>query len=71
MADNADVATEIIEEGLERSLHNMRAGRGLGAEDCEDCGTEIPAQRREAVPWAVRCVECQEMEEVRKKARRT
>ena len=28
-------------------------------EDCEDCGTRIPAARRAAVPGCARCVECQ------------
>lgn len=66
MADNADLATEIIEGHLSRSLENMKAGRGEGAEDCRDCGIGIPAQRRVAVPWAVRCVDCQEIAEVRR-----
>jgi DnaK suppressor protein len=27
---------------------------------CEDCGKAIPQKRLEAVPWALRCVACQE-----------
>ena len=33
--------------------------QGQGAEECEECGIEIPAARRLAAPWAVCCVECQ------------
>lgn len=31
--------------------------------DCEDCGAEIPDERRKAAPWASRCVACQVMHE--------
>ncbi|MHC3750716.1 TraR/DksA family transcriptional regulator [Stutzerimonas stutzeri] len=39
--------------------------QGQGAEECEDCGIEIPAARRKAYPSAVRCVECQSLREGR------
>ncbi|OYW89760.1 MAG: hypothetical protein B7Z23_11235 [Pseudomonadales bacterium 32-61-5] len=39
--------------------------QGQGAEECEDCGLEIPAARRLAAPWAVCCVECQSLREGR------
>ena len=32
---------------------------------CEDCGEEIPVGRLNAVPFALRCVECQEMQEIK------
>ena len=28
---------------------------------CEDCGEAIPAKRLDAIPWAVRCIGCQEI----------
>jgi DnaK suppressor protein len=28
---------------------------------CMDCGNSIPAARLDAIPWAVRCVACQEL----------
>ncbi len=37
-----------------------------GAEECEECGIEIPAARRRAAPWAVCCVDCQGLREVRR-----
>ncbi len=39
--------------------------QGQGAEECEECGIEIPRTRREAAPWAVRCVDCQSIREER------
>lgn len=27
--------------------------------DCVDCGQPIGQQRKQAVPWAVRCIKCQ------------
>ncbi|OYW93807.1 MAG: TraR/DksA family transcriptional regulator, partial [Pseudomonadales bacterium 32-61-5] len=30
--------------------------QGQGAEECEECGIEIPKPRRLAAPWAVCCV---------------
>ena len=31
---------------------------------CEDCGEEISVKRLNAVPFALRCVECQEIQEI-------
>lgn len=28
---------------------------------CEDCGEALSAKRLEAIPWAVRCIPCQEL----------
>lgn len=39
--------------------------QGQGADECEDCGLEIPRARRLAAPWAVCCVECQSLREGR------
>lgn len=39
--------------------------QGQGAEECEECGIEIPAARRKAYPSAVCCVECQSIREAR------
>ena len=40
--------------------------QGQGAEECEECGIEIPRARREAAPWAVCCVDCQGLREGRR-----
>lgn len=42
---------------------------GPGRADCEDCGNEIPAERRAANPSATRCVYCQAAHEKRMKQR--
>jgi len=39
--------------------------QGQGAEECEECGIEIPAARRKAYPSAVCCVGCQSIREAR------
>jgi len=39
--------------------------QGQGAEECEECGVEIPDARRKAYPSAVCCVECQSLREGR------
>ena len=33
--------------------------------ECAECGTEIPAARLKALPFAVLCRDCQEQEEIR------
>lgn len=40
--------------------------QGQGAEECEECGIEIPEARRRAAPWAVCCVDCQSLREGRR-----
>lgn len=35
--------------------------------DCVECGVEIPAQRREALPGVFRCVDCQQIHEQQQK----
>lgn len=40
--------------------------QGQGAEECEECGIEIPEARRRAAPWAVCCVDCQGLREGRR-----
>lgn len=41
---------------------------GSGSEDCRDCGAPIDVARRQAAPFAVRCVHCQMVAERRKGA---
>ena len=44
--------------------------QGDGADECESCGCEIPAARRAAAPWAIRCAPCQEIEDQKGRHRR-
>lgn len=41
--------------GIRRALEKLEAGEEAR---CDECGAVIPAERREALPWAVRCVDC-------------
>lgn len=62
MADKADVAGEYIERELEMALakHQNQPTRVGTDPDCEECGEEIPAKRREALPGCATCVDCQQ-----------
>ncbi|ERS88724.1 TraR/DksA C4-type zinc finger protein [Halomonas sp. PBN3] len=64
MADNADIANELMELRLEGSLASRLLPSAPATNpECEDCGTEIPAPRRNAAPWATTCIECQGIRE--------
>ncbi|WP_106418205.1 TraR/DksA C4-type zinc finger protein [Salinicola tamaricis] len=66
MADAADNAGDVIERHLNQSLARHRLPASVAAEpECEGCGEEIPAARREAAPWATTCIECQSIREAR------
>lgn len=63
--DPIDRAQVLVESQTEKALTDAK--RALQTEreilptspDCQDCGEEIPAARRLAVPWASRCHYCQ------------
>lgn len=68
MADNADRAAELMEHRMATALRARQTQPPpVTAPECEDCGEEIPAARRRALPWAARCVECQTVMEGRKR----
>ncbi|SDR14024.1 DksA/TraR family C4-type zinc finger protein [Brevundimonas sp. 374] len=50
-----------IEDTVLDGVLNARAGlpNGEGTPDCVECGDEIPAARRTAMPGATTCVHCQ------------
>lgn len=42
------------------TIARIRAGLGgEGSDECIECGDEIPAARRKALPSAERCITCQ------------
>ncbi len=53
----AEQAVEL--ETMARVSQVQGALVGQGSDECEDCGAEIEAARRQAAPFAVRCVHCQ------------
>lgn len=67
--DNADVATEYMEWRLEQALKaRQQSAKPAGVAEvieCEDCGEEIPAARRERLPGVATCVPCQTRREKR------
>jgi phage/conjugal plasmid C-4 type zinc finger TraR family protein len=72
MADNADIASEMMQNRLEGALAKRPRwiGIDMAVTDCDDCGHEIPQARRQAAPWATTCIECQGIREMKTKQRR-
>ena len=67
-SDQFDAATVLEEMFREKALQAQLAHtRGTGRPDCQDCGEDIPEPRRQAAPWAVRCIECQEIDDKRRR----
>lgn len=71
MADNADIAAELMERRMEAAL-SSRLSLHIPNPDqeCEDCGQEIPQARRNAAPWATTCIECQGIREQKARQKR-
>jgi phage/conjugal plasmid C-4 type zinc finger TraR family protein len=67
VADEIDRAQALDEAHREQALasHHMRAASRLreARTHCRRCGDPIPKTRREAMPGADTCVECQASEE--------
>lgn len=60
MADEADRAQDLRAAYERAAIQSARRQMdGEGSSHCVDCDEEIPVRRREKVPNAVRCVECQ------------
>lgn len=69
MADKADIAQELIEERMTQALAARQGPRRHVVpvdDECVDCGETIPAARREQMPYALRCVNCQSAVEGRR-----
>ena len=72
MADDIDRAAarseELLADALAAHARKVRKHQAPhAAEDCSDCGGDIPQARRVAVPNALRCVGCQTVYETRGK----
>lgn len=64
MADDIDVANDLIANEVSRALHRFRQHAGQeveGAKECEECGDAIPAGRRK-LGFSL-CVPCAQEEE--------
>jgi len=68
MADWIDESQEyqlsILEAQISRAT---RAPCRASALFCEDCDAAIPEQRRKIIPGVQRCIECQEINELKRK----
>lgn len=69
--DEVDEAQQLVEDRLADALaaHRLRTQPrpGLITGFCCDCGDPIEPERRAALPFARRCVDCQDREETRGK----
>lgn len=66
-ADVLDLAQAHMQRETELRIAaiQLRTNVGFGREVCVDCGCRIPPDRREHVPNARRCADCQAAEECR------
>jgi len=64
MSDLFDRASDLEQLQREEALaRHRRPAAGPSYSHCEDCGDDIPAIRRQAVPGCTRCIVCQEVQE--------
>lgn len=70
MADIIDTAavTEELQRNAALSAHRIDRN-AVSAEHCDECGEDIPAPRRAAVPGCRTCADCQGVIELRNKQR--
>lgn len=59
MVDLVDLATVQAQRELDEQLARCGISTANDIADCVDCGEPIGAQRKAAVPYAVRCIDCQ------------
>lgn len=66
MADTMDLVQQRTEEMLTRNIAAViRRPIQVSAFFCDDCDTEIPVARRQAITGVTRCVACQEVAELK------
>lgn len=66
MPDFADVAADIAQTDLDHALHNAKRVEFPSNYECEECGTEIPEQRRKLGSVTL-CIGCQSALESKQK----
>ena len=70
MTEIIDQASALEEMMREQAIAAHRLNRNaVSAEHCAECGEDIPAPRRAAVPGCQTCAECQGVIELRNKQR--
>ncbi|EMX9223749.1 TraR/DksA family transcriptional regulator [Citrobacter koseri] len=68
MPEIIDQANELTQQRIDMAVAAHRLNRNaVSAEHCMECGEDIPAPRRAAVPGCQTCAECQaDLELIRK-----
>lgn len=71
MADEIDVMQEVEQRLLDERIKQATCKDSLHVPDpwCEDCGEEIPAKRRTALPFTTVCVDCATLREIKESKR--
>jgi DnaK suppressor protein len=70
--EEVDETTEIFLDEEERRIAEARRALAAGSYGtCKECGREIPRERLDAMPEAVRCIDCQRHFEGRHRQRTT
>lgn len=70
MADSADIANDAYDTHLQATIQRKIAQAQIdapGNKECDDCGLDIPEQRREIAPSAKTCIECQSIRETKQR----
>ena len=67
MADEIDIAQERIEAEMAHRIATRTVYTGISAKECEECGEDIPEDRREAVKGVKVCAPCGALVELRAK----
>lgn len=62
--DGLERFAEIQERQLKARVADLSPSPQI---DCDDCGEPIPPLRKAAVPWAIRCIDCEELFQKRTK----
>ena len=66
MVDLVDMAEEFRVQQMQASINSRQQFTTVSELFCEDCGAEIPAQRR-AIGGVTRCIQCQTNFEAKQK----
>ncbi|RVD77041.1 TraR/DksA C4-type zinc finger protein [Pseudomonas koreensis] len=67
MADIVDLAGGVIEETVQHGLKQIVRYTGISAKECEECGEDIPEDRRAAVKGVKVCAPCGALVELKAK----
>jgi phage/conjugal plasmid C-4 type zinc finger TraR family protein len=67
MADDIDIAQERIEADIAHRIASRTVYTGISAKECEECGEDIPEDRRAAVKGVKVCAPCGALVELRAK----